>query len=55
MTVGLKKKTFAIDLDRRDRYVVMEESGTKGGLYYEGTTKRRFGLGDSIRTFRKGR
>ena len=50
-----RKKTYGMDFDNKDRPVVMEESKTKSTPYYEGTTKRRFGLGDSIRTFRAGR
>ncbi|WP_433302285.1 hypothetical protein ACQP2F_08615 [Actinoplanes sp. CA-030573] len=53
--MGLKKKTYGVDLDNKDRYALMEESKHKGSLYFEGTTKRRFALGDSIRTFRAGR
>ena len=50
-----RKKTYGMDLDDKNRPVVMEESKQKGSVYYEGTTKRRLGLGDSIRTFRAGR
>jgi len=53
--MGLNKKTYGMDFDAKDRPVVIEESKKKGSLYYEGTTKRRFALGDSIRTFRAGR
>ncbi len=55
--MSLKKKTHGHDLDKHGRVVVTDETFNprKGDLYMEGTTKRRFGLGDSIRTFRAGR
>ena len=52
-----KKKTYghAVD-DNTGRAAVYEVSDQrKGSLDFEGTTKRRFGLADSIRTFRAGR
>jgi hypothetical protein len=41
--------------DRKGRIVVTEQGARQGSLDFEGTTKRRFGLGDSIRTLRSGR
>jgi hypothetical protein len=57
MTMGLKKKTHGHDIDRKGNVVITDETydPRKGDLWFEGTTKRRFGLGDSIRTFRAGR
>jgi hypothetical protein len=42
---------------RDGKLVVTDETFNprKGSLDFEGTTKRRFALGDSIRTFRAGR
>lgn len=52
-----RKKTYGHDFDGKGRPVVTDETFNprKGSLEFEGTTKRRFGLGDSIRTFRAGR
>lgn len=51
----MAKKTRELDFDSNGKPVVIETSKKKGSLYFEGTTKRSFGLMDSIKTFRQGR
>ena len=52
-----RKKTYGHDFDRNGRLIVTDETFNprKGSLDFEGTTRRRFGLADSIRTLRAGR
>jgi hypothetical protein len=52
-----RKKTYGHDFDSKGRLILTDETFTprRGSLNFEGTTKRRFGLGDSIRTLRAGR
>lgn len=52
----MRKKTYGHDI-RGGKVVVTDETFNprKGSLDFEGTTKRRWGLGDSIRTFKAGR
>ncbi|MFC3384707.1 hypothetical protein ACFOHP_22580 [Couchioplanes caeruleus subsp. azureus] len=53
----MTKKTHGHAFDKKGRLVITDETFNprKGSLDFEGTTKRRFGLGDSIRTFMAGR
>ncbi|MEU7907944.1 hypothetical protein [Actinoplanes sp. NPDC049118] len=52
-----RRKTYGHDFDSKGRPVVTDQTFNprKGSLDFEGTSKRRFGLGDSIRTLRAGR
>ena len=55
--MGLKKKTHGHTVGRNGKVSVTDETfdPRRGSLDFEGTTKRRFALGDSIRTLRAGR
>ena len=55
--MAASKKTHGVAVDYNTGRAVVYETGDRrrGSLDFEGTTKRRFALADSIRTLRAGR